>query len=72
MGREKVDSATILAVGPSGGGKSHTLTGQPDDPGISLRVLRALRGGLRGRGQDLVGGGRMLATLCRGGRLMVP
>ena len=38
----KGHSATILAVGPSGGGKSHTLTGQPDDPGISLRVLRAL------------------------------
>ena len=38
----KGHSAAILAVGPSGGGKSHTLTGQPDDPGISLRVLRAL------------------------------
>ena len=35
-------SAAVLAVGPSGGGKSHTLTGKLDDPGISLRVLRAL------------------------------
>ena len=35
-------SVTVLACGPSGGGKTHTLTGQPDDPGISLRVLRAL------------------------------
>jgi hypothetical protein len=35
-------SATVLAVGPTGGGRTYTLHGTADEPGLAPRALRAL------------------------------